>query len=98
MEHYQRKNVDILKGTLRTAEEANQIAIDTNVELHGQGQKMDGLDKKLGTVNNQLDQCEETAKEINSYWYYLKNKIKRGLGIKKEPTKAVEDQPKKEEF
>ena len=31
------KEQEILKGMLRTAEQTNQMAKDTNVELHGQG-------------------------------------------------------------
>ena len=43
MEHLkeiQDKNVNTLKDILRTAEATNNIAIDTNVELHAQGSKL----------------------------------------------------------
>ena len=61
------------------------MAIDTNLQLHGQGEKLKGMDNKLNKINNTVDKCEETAKQMNSYWYYLKNKIKKAIGIKKKP-------------
>ena len=61
------------------------MAIDTNAELHSQGERMKAMDNKLNKINNTVDKSEETAKEINSYWYYLKNKVKRTFGMTKKP-------------
>ena len=61
------------------------MAINTNAALHGQGEALTGIDRKYNKINNTLDQSEDTAKEITSYWYYLKNKVKKVLGIKKQP-------------
>lgn len=42
------------------------------------------INQKLNKINQTLDRSEDTAKEITSFWYYLKNKVKRVLGIKKD--------------
>lgn len=40
---------------------------------------MDRINDKTKDINGMLDNSEEKAKEIESYWYYLKSKLKRAL-------------------
>ena len=58
MREMERQKEEMLKGMLRTAEETNQIAIDINVELHGQGEKMKKINGDLNKVNKELYKAE----------------------------------------
>lgn len=80
-----KQNVVLLKEALNIAEQTNTMAKDVNVELNGQGEKLVGINQKLNKINNTLDESENTAKEISSFWYRLKNKIKRAFGITRTP-------------
>lgn len=42
---------------------------------------MDRINDKTKDINVTLDKSKETAKQIDSYWYYLKSKLKRALGL-----------------
>ena len=61
------------------------MAKDTNVELNGQSEKLRDIDGKLNKINNTVDKSEKTSKEMDSYWTYLKNKVKRVIGIGQKP-------------
>ena len=76
---------EMLRNILRTAEETNSVAKDTNVELHGQSERLRDIDGKLNKINNTLDKSEKTAKEMDSYWVAFKNKVKRVIGIEQKP-------------
>lgn len=49
------ENIQTLKSILKTAEETNGIAIDTNVELHAQGEKLTSIDKTTSKINVKLE-------------------------------------------
>ena len=57
------------------------MAISTNVELHSNGEKLGRINDHLGEINGDLNKAEHSAKEITSFWYYLKNKVKRMVGF-----------------
>lgn len=62
---------------------------------------MDRINDKTKDINVTLDKSKETAKQIDSYWYYLKSKLKRALGFgqtaKKEGSIGSETEKEEEE-
>lgn len=62
-------------------EEAKTISANTNLMVHQQGEQLQRINDKTKDINGMLDNSEEKAKEIDSYWYYLKSKLKRALGF-----------------
>ncbi len=49
------ETIQTLKSILKTAEETNGIVIDTNVELHAQGEKLTSIDKTANKINVTLE-------------------------------------------
>lgn len=71
----------------RVTEETKGVAANINLKLYEQGEQLDRMNDKTKDINYTLDKSKETAKQIDSYWYYLKSKFKRAFGfgqIKKE--------------
>ena len=62
------------------SEEAKGTAINTNVQLHEQGKTLNRIEDKLEDTNYELRKAEHSAKQITSFWYRIKTKVKRVFG------------------
>jgi hypothetical protein len=80
-----------LREAERLAEESKAVAANTNLQIHAQGEQLDRMHKKAKHINGVLVKSEESAKEITSFWYYMKNKVKKAFGINKNGSKETEE-------
>ncbi len=78
------------------SEKGKEIAINTNVKMYQNGEKIDRIHDKLVDINSDLKKAEKNAKEITSFWYYLKQKVKGAFGRGKDEEKVEEVQAKPE--
>lgn len=77
------KILNSLRDIERVTQETKIIAVTTNAMAYQNGEKLERIEGKLKGINGQLVKAEDTAKEITSFWYYLKKKVKGVFGIKR---------------
>ncbi len=82
------------------SQKGKEIAINTNAQLFQNGEKIDRIHDKLVDINGDLKKAEKNAKEITSFWYYLKQKVKGVFGGNKQEQKVdkVQSIPKQEKY
>lgn len=62
-------------------EQAIGIAIVTNEAAYDNGKKLERITDKVNTINGKLNTAEKSAKEITSFWYYVKTRVKKAFGM-----------------
>lgn len=63
-------------------EEGLRIGRATNEELQRNGETLHRITNKVNSINGTLITAEHHAREIDSFWYSVKAKIKRTFGWK----------------
>ena len=58
------QTLDSTRRILRTAEETNQIGVDTLVTLNEQGEKLDNVERRLDEINVDLKRTDKNLSEI----------------------------------
>jgi predicted nuclease with TOPRIM domain len=76
--------LEYLREARREAVQLKEKSMSNNVKLQGQGERLDSLQDKVETINGVTVKIEENTKELSSFWYYLKVRVKNLLGFKGE--------------
>lgn len=58
------QTLDATRRILRTAEETNQMGVDTLVTLNEQGEKLDNVERRLDEINVDLKRTDKNLSEI----------------------------------
>ena len=79
------------------AYEMEGTAINTNVELHAQGEQLERIKDKTKEINKVVDKADKTSKYMTSWWYRMKERVKRLVGLDKEKEEKEEKKEEKKE-
>lgn len=59
-------------------------AVNTNLELHSQGEQLVRIKDKTKEINKVVDRADKTSKYMTSFWFRMKERVKRVIGLDKE--------------